>query len=85
MGLKSTLRVVLRMYQLKALPWVRRKVMADGVCVREPSQVFGLHWDTVRKMPDYLLPPGYRWLSPPLRPKSSTISVGALHLGHRPH
>ena len=33
------------------------------------SRVFGLHRDTVRKMPAYSVPPGYRRESPPRRPK----------------
>ena len=37
--------------------------------IREASQVFGLHRDTVRKMVAYSVPPGYRRHSPPHRPK----------------
>ena len=31
--------------------------------------MFGLHRDTVRKMLEYSVPPGYRRQSPPRRPK----------------
>ena len=30
---------------------VRRAVMVEGMSIREASRVFGLHRDTVRKMP----------------------------------
>ena len=33
------------------------------------ARVFGLHRDTVRKMLEYSVPPGYRRQSPPRRPK----------------
>ena len=36
---------------------------------REAARVFGLHRDTVRKMLQYSVPPGYRRRSPPRRPK----------------
>ena len=36
---------------------------------REATRVFGLHRDTVRKMLEYFVPPGYRPQSPPRRPK----------------
>ena len=36
---------------------------------REAARVFGLHRDTVRKMLEYSVPPGYRRQSPPRRPK----------------
>ena len=36
---------------------------------REAARVFGLHRDTVCKMLEYSVPPGYRRQSPPRRPK----------------
>ena len=48
---------------------VRRACMVDGMSTREASRVFGLHRDTVRKMLEYPVPPGYRRQSPPHRPK----------------
>ena len=43
--------------------------MVDGMSIREASRVFGLHRDTMRKMLEYSVPPGYRWRKPPRRPK----------------
>ena len=37
--------------------------------IREASRVFGPHRDTVRKMPAYSVPPGYRRQTTPRRPK----------------
>ena len=48
---------------------VRRACMVDGMSTREAARVFGLHRDTVRKMLQYSVPPGYRRQSPPRRPK----------------
>ena len=38
------------MYNVDAYLQVRRAVMVDGMSIREASRVFGLHWDTVRKV-----------------------------------
>ena len=48
---------------------VRRACMVEGMSTREAARVFGLHRDTVRKMLQYSVPPGYRRQSPPRRPK----------------
>ena len=48
---------------------VRRACMVEGMSTREAARVFGLHQDTVRKMLEYSVPPGYRRQSPPRRPK----------------
>ena len=48
---------------------VRRACMVEGMSTREAARVFGLHRDTVRKMLEYSVPPGYRRESPPRRPK----------------
>ena len=48
---------------------VRRACMVEGMSTREAARVFGLHRDTVRKMLQYSVPPGYRRESPPRRPK----------------
>ena len=39
---------------------VRRACKLEGMSIREASRVFGLHRDTVRKMLQYSVPPGYR-------------------------
>ena len=44
---------------------VRRACMVEGMSTREAARVFGLHRDTVRKMLEYSVPPGYRRESPP--------------------
>ena len=48
---------------------VRRACMVEGMSTREAARVFGVHRDTVRKMLEYSVPPGYRRQSPPRRPK----------------
>ena len=48
---------------------VRGACMLEGMSAREAARVFGLHRDTVRKILDYSVPPGYRRQSPPRRPK----------------
>ena len=57
------------MFRVDVYLRVRRAVMVEGMSIRETSQVFGLHRDTVRKMLAYSVPPGYRRHSPPRRPK----------------
>ncbi len=48
---------------------VRRACMVEGMSVREAAREFGLHRDTVRKMLQYSVPPGYRRRKPVRRPK----------------
>ena len=43
--------------------------MAEGMGIREASREFGLHRDTVRKMLQYSVPPGYRRQRAAQRPK----------------
>ena len=38
------------MYKVEMYARVRRACMVDGMSTREAARVFGLHWDTVRKM-----------------------------------
>ncbi len=57
------------MYQVEMYLRLRRACMVEGVSVREASRVFGLHRDTVRKMLEYSVPPGYRRQGPPRKPK----------------
>ena len=58
-----------RMYKVDLYVRVRRACMVEGMSSREAARVFGLHRDTVRKMLQYSVPPGYRRQSPPRRPK----------------
>ena len=48
------------MYSVDVYLRVRRTVMVEGMSVREAARTFGLHRDTVRKMLEYSVPPGYR-------------------------
>ena len=57
------------MYKVDLYVRVRRACMVEGMSTREAARVFGLHRDTVRKMLEYSVPPGYRRESPPRRPK----------------
>ena len=57
------------MYMVEVYLRVRRAVMVEGMSIREAARSFGLHRDTVRKMLEYSVPPGYRRQTPPRRPK----------------
>ena len=59
------------MYLLDLYLRIRRAVMVEGMSVREAARTLGLHRDTVRKMLEYLVPPGYRRQVPLRRPKLS--------------
>ena len=48
---------------------VRRACVVEGMGIREAAWGFGLHRDTVRKMLQYSVPPGYRRQRAPRRPK----------------
>ena len=43
--------------------------MVKGMSIREAAREFGLHRDTMRKMLEYSVPPGYRRQTPARRPK----------------
>jgi len=43
--------------------------MVEGMSRREAARVFGIHRDTIRKMLEYALPPGYRRKQPAISPK----------------
>ena len=57
------------MYRVDVYLRVRRAVMVEEMGIREAARTFGLHWDTIRKMLSYSVPPGYRRQNPPKRPK----------------
>ena len=57
------------MYKVDVYLRIRRPVMVEGMSIREAARTFGLHRDTVRKMLEYSVPPGYRRQTPPRRPK----------------
>ena len=56
------------MYKADVYLRVRRAVMVEGMRVRQAATTFGLHRDTVRKMLEYSVPPGYRRQVPPRPP-----------------
>ena len=62
---------------------VRRACMVEGMSTREAARVFGLHRDTVRKMLEYSVPPGYRRQSPPRRPKLDPYHTVLQNFGER--
>ena len=57
------------MYTVDLYRIVRRAHFVEGMSIREAARVFGLHRDTVNKMLEYSVPPGYRREQPPRRPK----------------
>ena len=57
------------MYKVEMYARVRRACMVEGMGIREAAREFGLHRDTVRKMLQYSVPPGYRRRKPAPRPK----------------
>jgi len=57
------------MYTVDMYRRVRRAHFVEGMSIREAARVFGLHRDTVNKMLEYSVPPGYRREQAPRRPK----------------
>ena len=68
-GFVENLMEGVRMYKVDLYVRVRRACMVEGMSSREAGRVFGVHRDTVRKMLEHSVPPGYRRQSPPRRPK----------------
>ena len=63
------------MYTVDLYRRVRRAHFVEGMSIREAARVFGLHRDTVNKMLEYSVPPGYRREQPPRRPKLDPYNV----------
>jgi transposase len=57
------------MYGVEVYAAVRRFVFVEGNSQREASRVFGLHRETIAKMCQFSLPPGYTRTQPPPKPK----------------
>ena len=57
------------MYIVDIYRRVRRAHYIEGKGIRETARLFNLHRQTVRKMLEYSVPPGYQRKSPPHRPK----------------
>ena len=73
------------MYSVDVYLRVRRAVMAEGMSIREAARTFGLHRETVRKMLAYSVPPGYRRLVPPRRPKLESFTGVIDHILEEDH
>ena len=72
------------MYRVDLYLRVRRAVMVEGMSIRETARTFGLHWDTMRKMLAYSVPPGYL-PSAESAPKAQAVTLhlrGALNGPH---
>ena len=48
------------MFTVELYAWIRRAVMADGVSRRDAAKQFGVHRNTISKMLQFSIPPGYR-------------------------
>ena len=57
------------MFEVEIYGRVRRAVRVEGKSQRAVAREFGLSGDTVRKMPQYAVPPGYQRQQPIKRPK----------------
>jgi transposase len=57
------------MYSVELYVKVRRAVMVDKYSEREAARLFGIHRNTVKKMCQYSVPPGYQRKSQPISPK----------------
>ena len=57
------------MFEVEIYGRVRRAVRVEGMSQRAVARQFGLSRDTVRKMLEYAVPPGYQRQQPIRRPK----------------
>lgn len=57
------------MYTVELYIKIRRAIMVEGKSEREVARYFGVHRQTVKKMCQYAVPPGYRRKSEPVSPK----------------
>lgn len=57
------------MYSVSAYRKVRHDYYRNGLSCREISRKYGYHRDTIKKMLEFSVPPGYRRKSPPCKPK----------------
>ena len=48
------------MFTVELYAGIRRAVMVDGLSRREAAQRFGVHRNTISKMLQFSVPPGYR-------------------------
>lgn len=57
------------MFEVEIYGRVRRAVRVEGMSQRAVAREFGLSRETVRKMLEFAVPPGYRRQQPVRRPK----------------
>ena len=48
------------MFAVELYAKIRRSVMVDGMSRREAAKQFGVHRNTITKMLQFSIPPGYR-------------------------
>ena len=62
------------MFAVELYAGIRRAVMVDGLSRREAAKRFGVHRNTISKMLQFSVPPGYR-----RRERSASKKLGPLH------
>lgn len=62
------------MYSVELYVKIRRAVIVEGKSEREVARYFGVHRQTVKKMCQYAIPPGYRRKSTPTSPKLAAFT-----------
>lgn len=67
------------MFTVELYAAVRRAVMVDGLSHREAARRFGVHRNTISKMLQFSMPPGYRQ-HPPAAARTDQIAHGVDHL-----
>ena len=71
------------MFTVELYAGIRRAVMVDGLSRREAAKRFGVHRNTITKMLQFSVPPGYRRRERPaskkLGPYMAWIRMTALH------
>ena len=64
------------MFTVELYAAIRRAVMADGLSRREAAKRFGVHRNTITKMLQYSVPPGYRRRERPVSKKLGPYMAG---------
>jgi transposase len=64
------------MFTVELYAAIRRAVMADGLSRREAAKRFGVHRNTITKMLQYSVPPGYRRRERPVLKKLGPYMAG---------
>ena len=59
---------------------IRRAVMVEGKSEREVARYFGVHRQTVKKMCQYAIPPGYRRRSAPASQSGEGCELGCISI-----